>query len=203
MTTPHIPRVSAPQTPLGRKLDNGHPLAKSLSRLAAVVAGGHGEDVDLPGLGPAFIELIGAREMTTIEAAVVRDMAELGLEQTTLTITQYELARATRTLAIAVRDRDDHSQPFGTLDEWGGLDPDRVGACWSVYGDVRERLDPLAHPLTEEEAMVIDRALKKKDATLLRSFGVAKLCAWLVTTGAPPSTSPQASSGSSDSPSEH
>lgn len=194
--------MTTPQTPLGKKLANGSPPAvPPTTRLAAIAAGGRGEDLELPGLGPAHIELIGAREMSIIEAAVVRDMAELGLEQTTLNTGHYELARAVRTLASAVRDRDDHSKPFGTIDEWSALDPDRVAACWTTYGDVRERLDPMAHPLTEDEALMIDHALKKKDVTLLRSFGVARLSAWLVSTGAPQQTSPPPSSSSSESPS--
>lgn len=160
-----------------------------------------GETIEVPGLGRVRIELIGARAYQEIEADARRAMMTRGIELDHLTGTLYELERAVRTLAIVVRDPDDHTRPFGSLEEWETIDPDRILATWQAYGDVRERLDPVSQPLTADEAAEIEIAVKKKDVRVLRACGLRKLCLWLSTTDVPPSTSPTPKSSSGESPS--
>lgn len=177
------PAAGVSATALGRRLANGR----------------RGETVDIPGLGPAYIELVGAVRWEELELEGLLALKARGLELELRTAEVFELSKARRTLAEAVRDPDDHSAPFGTLAEWGALDPLAINAAWQAYGDIRERLDPQSTPLTDEERLAIDLAVKKKDVELLRSYGVARLSAWLVTTGGPQSTSPTPSSSSSAS----
>lgn len=161
-----------------------------------------GEDVDLPGLGRARIELVGETSRQEIEAAVYRAMRSRDLELTLITAERYEAERAVRTLAAGVRDPADHAQPFGAVEEWGALHTDVINAAWQVYGDVRERLDPLSEMavLAEVDRVAIEAAVKKKAPDLLRSFGVAKLSAWLASTDVQLPTSPTPSSPASESP---
>lgn len=173
----------------------------SETRLRRTVIGGRrGELVDVPILGSVWLELPGARAWQEIEAAVRVEMRRLEFGDLSLTnAAAYEVEMAIRVLTQAARDPDDHSQPYGTLEEWGGLDNDVINYAWHVFGDVRERLDPIACELTEDDAFAIQTAVKKKDGPRLRSYGVARLVAWLVTTADPPSTSPTPSSPSSES----
>lgn len=154
-------------------------------------------------LGRVWIELPGSREWQELEAAIRREMRRLEVGELALdTAAQYEAERALRVLAVAVRDPDRHEVAFGSLEEWGQLDNDLIIVSWHAFQDVRERLDPVATPLTPDEMIAIGVAVKKNDASLLRSFGVVKLSAWLASTGGPPSTSPTPSSPSSDSSSD-
>lgn len=162
-------------------------------------SGSRGEDTTIPLLGKVRIELIGEIVRKDVDAAVYRAMATRGLEPNVFTSDLFESERATRTLAVAVRDPDDRTRPFGTVEEWEALDADIVNAAWHVYGDVRERLDPMSVPLTADEHLAIEVAVKKKDQPLLKSYGVAKLAAWLASMDGLPSTLPSPSLSSSES----
>lgn len=157
----------------------------------------------IPLLGRVWIELPGARAWQEIEAAIRREMTRLGVGEITVpNAAQWEAERALRVLAVAARDPDNHAIPFGSLEEWGELDNDVIIAAWHAFADVRDRLDPVALELDVEDMIAIGVAVKKKDASLLRTFGVVKLSAWLATTGGLPSSSPTPSSPNSDSPSD-
>lgn len=177
-------------SPAAQSLPPPVPIPTHLSRFIA-----RGEAVQLPLIGAAWIELLGAWASNAVESEVARAIAALELTSATREAMQAELERAVRTLARTVRDPEDHAKPLGTVDEWGALDPDVVSACWQTYGDVRERLDPLASiDLTPDERLAVQVAIKKKDANLLRSFGIAKLSAYLLSTDVPPPSSPEPSS---------
>lgn len=173
------------------------PVSRPLTRVVA--AGRRGELVTLPHLGQAWIELPGAVAWEELQIAVRNEFVAAKLELDITTSDLWELKRARHTLARAARDPADHAAAFGTLEEWGELDPDVVNACWTVFGDVRERLDPMASPLTAEERLGIELAIKKKDARLLRSYGTQKLSSYLASTDGPQSTSPPPSSSTTDS----
>jgi hypothetical protein len=168
------------------------PTANQSTRLGAfVVADLRGEIVTLPVLGSVYMQLVGHDVGNTIEGQTFAEMASHGLPPMGITGLSYEGERAKRTLAEAVRDPEDHSKPFGTLEQWGKLDDDVIVACWHVYGDVRDRLDPIGlDSLTAEDVAQLDAALEKKNATALRSYGVAKLSLYLLTTAARPAISP-------------
>jgi hypothetical protein len=136
------------QTPLARKLSGGR----------------RGELVEVPGLGPVWMELLGPVQWAEIEAACFADLRAKELELTTLTAEIFEMSRARRTLAIACRDPDRRGEPFGTLEQWGELvDTSTLNMAWNLYGDVQERLDPAAGGLTPTEAAAIHVAVKKKN----------------------------------------
>jgi hypothetical protein len=191
-------------TILGSKLAGAAPQAAPASSVSrpltrTLASGRRGELVPLPFLGPAWIELPGAVAWEGIQIAARRELAEAGLEVEIGTADILELKLARHVLACAVRDPNDRTAPFGTLDEWGQLDADIINAAWQAFGDVRERLDPIAVGLTDDERTTIELGLKKKDGALLRSFGVAKLSSYLLSTAAPQSTSSTPSSPSTES----
>lgn len=157
----------------------------------------------LPLLGRVWIELPGARAWQEIEAATRKEMRRLEIGDLNVeTAAPYYTEQAIRVLAIAVRDPDAHEVAFGNLEEWGELDNDVISVAWHAFGDIRERLDPNHAELTADDVLAIELAVKKKDPALLRSFGVAKLSAWLASTVDPRSTSPTKSSPSGASPSD-
>lgn len=164
-------------------------------------AGRRGEEVTLPDpLGRVFIEMIGDRAWLELEVAVDAEMARLGVGPlSVVNAPKWESERARRALSMSCRDPDDHSKPFGTLEEWGVLDSTILNLAWTAWSDVRERLDPMAVPLTEDVALAVQAAVKKKDVPLLRTFGVATLSLWLASMADQLSTSPSPSSPSTPS----
>ncbi len=160
-------------------------------------AGRRGELVELPGIGKAWLELLGAVVDQDVYAEAVAAMATRGLQLTVLTGERFLLELAYRTLARAARDPDDQTTPLGSVDDWGMVDSARLNAAWHVFDDVRERLDPVASALSDDDRAAIAFAVKKKDAMLLRTYGTVKLSGWLASTDVLPSTSLPPSSPSS------
>jgi hypothetical protein len=183
--------IAAPSTASGISVPR--PLTRALA------GGRRGELVELPHLGKAWVELPGALAWEEAQAAARAEMTAAGLDLSMTTAELFEMKLARHTLARAVRHPDQHAEPFGTLAEWGEIDPDVINACWHAYGDVRERLDPVAVAVTPEETAAIDSAIRKKNGLLLRSFGIAKLSAFLLSTEDQPPTSPPPSSPSTES----
>lgn len=179
-------------TLLGSKLAQVPAAPKPATLFAKARAGSpRGEHVTLPLFGRVWIELAGEAVVNEIEGAVFAEMRRLDLQPIGINAFTYESHRTVRTLAWAVRDPDNIAERFGTLEEWLSLDIDGVNACGIVYGDVRERLDPIGAPtLTTEEADEIRLAIEKKNPMALRSYGVAKLSLYLATTGVRPASSP-------------
>jgi hypothetical protein len=172
--------TSAPTTMLGRKLAGQSTPARPDSPLAQVLKlGPRGELVELPVLGPAWVQIITASDVTDIEAQVTRRMKERELEASAMTVLSWEAERAMLTLARSVRSADDRAAPFGTVDEWAQLDSDTLAACWTVYGDVRERLSVLADDLSPEVRAAIAVAHASGNKAALRSFGVNRIAQYL------------------------
>lgn len=91
---------------------------------------------------------------------------------------------AVRHLAVAVRECDDLDVPLAPLEDWRELSDEQISGPWDRYQDLRDRLDPLGNdssPLTEDELAVLRAASKKKDVTVLRSFGLHKLALFATT----------------------
>lgn len=181
-------------TKLGDKLRaapvRGVPAAET--RLARWQASAQrGKHVDLPLIGRVWIELPGDAEVARIEGEVFSEMAILKLEAVPINAFTYDACRTRLVLATAVRDPEDHAVKFGSVDEWGQLDVDMVNACGVVYSTVREELDPIGMPtLTAQDCRDIRLAIEKKNPTLLRSFGIARLSLYLLSTESPPAISP-------------
>lgn len=174
-------------------------IAARTSKLAELAHARQGETLRVAGFGMMRLEIVGSRDQQEIEATVQRIMRERGIALDRATSTVYELERAIHTLAIGARDPDDPRSPYGSLAEWEAINSDMILAAWDAYGDVRQRQDPIAVPLTDDERADIEIAVKKKAPLLLRTFGLVKLCDWLTTTDVLPSTSPSPTSPSGES----
>ena len=140
-------------TKLGQKLAGQAQPAPAKSPLGAMLERGRRGDLrDIPGLGPVWLQLIGSETVDDIEEAVTKRMKERGFEaESLLHALTFDANRARHTLAPAARDPQDHSKPFGSLEEWHALDPDTVAAAWEAFGDVRLALSPLDVETTKEQ----------------------------------------------------
>jgi hypothetical protein len=149
-----------------------------------------GEMVTLPYVGECWIELVAHDRGNAVEGDTLREMSEHGIPAGGMFGLSFESERAKQTLAVAAREADKVT-PIGTLEDWGALDDDIIAACWFVYGDVRERLDPLgSEHVTADEVREIDAAIEKKNRMALLRFGVAKLSLYLLSTAARRASSP-------------
>lgn len=174
-------------------------------RFAAAIASARPlKPIKIPGLEvTALLTLIGTERALDIEADVTRAMLRRGLPETQLNGGIWELERARHVLAEAVLDDDPEKRtdppPIGTLADWGKLPKETIAALWSEYDDLSQEHDPADVALTDDERLVLAAAIEKKSVPLLRSFGAKRLTAWLLTTAAPPASSPTAESSPGDS----
>jgi hypothetical protein len=154
-------------------------------------------DVVVPRIGvKARMRLVSRSEVAQLTADARRFFAELGLPNDPVGLAAVGLLAewhneiACRHLAIAVRVSDD-GPPLATVGEWrDDCDDDQIAALWQEYQDRAEQLDPLRDgtQLDSSEILKIAAALKKKDATGLRSFGSRKLASYMISTADPPAT---------------
>lgn len=154
------------------------------SRLAVVLATRRrGDFIEIPGVGRVWLELATAGDYLEIQAATRRAMAAAAIPDELAYLQAWELERAVLTLERTIREPEEgrHATRVGSRDEWAGLDIDTLNAAWNLYGDVRERLDPMSIDLAPEDQLAIELAIKKKDGALLRSFGATRLSAYLTT----------------------
>lgn len=160
-----------------------------------------GEFVEMPLLGRVWVELVGEAAVDEIEGATLAAMKAEGLELLAMNMPSYDSCRTALTLAHAVRNPENKEERVGTAEEWRALDIDLILACGLVYNDVRERLSPVAlGALTKEQLDGIRLAIEKKNAMRLRSAGVVALSLYLLSTAAPPPTSPTTMSSTGESP---
>lgn len=157
---------------------------------------------------PAAMTLVGTDRLLDIEGEVVIAMAVRRLDAGILFQTQWELERAKRILAEAIREVPedlaavDLPPPLGTADEWGRLEPAVIVELQRKYYDLSECHDPSTDELSEDEVAAIRDAIEKKSPVLLRSFGVRKLSHFLLTSAAPPAGSSTETSSPGDSSQE-
>lgn len=176
-------------------LPKGDPAAAAprASLLATRVGGApaRGEEAVLPVIGRVYIRLLGHTVSNQVEGATFGAMAEAKLPPIALHAWSYDIQRTARTLAQAARNPENPDEPMGPLEEWIVLDDDLLFACGQIYKDVKERLDPVgALFLAPDTADEITEAFKKKDASTLRSQGVALLVNWLLSGAVQLSSSP-------------
>lgn len=187
---------------MSRRLVTPEESAVTASRLKLAIMQGasSGDYVELPTLGRAWCQLAGSRASQDVDVAALTSLAESLGDKTAGTFlgNLLEMERAMRILPLVMRDPDDHSKPFGTHEEWESISGDLLNACWFVYSDVREKLDPVTQPMTKADRAMIVAALEKKSPMLLRSFGTAKLVDFMLSMAEQPSTSLTQSAGSSD-----
>lgn len=160
-----------------------------------------GELVELPMFGRVWVELVGGLASDEIDSAVFARMEKLKLPLHAINMPTLEGIRDRMRLAWAVRDPDDHAIRAGTLAAWDELDHDIIMSCALVYNDVRERLSPIQiGRLSADQLEDIRLGLEKKNPILLLHAGVAALTSWLLTTAAPPASSPTTPSSTGPSP---
>lgn len=159
-------------------------------RLRAALAGVRRfEPVTIPGVNlRAFMYVLGGEQVKTIEADTYADLGSRGLQPTELTALTYEAERARRTLARVVCASENPADMWGTLDEWGEMPDEWIADLWRQYEGLRESIDPIAVPLTDDERREIDGAIKKKDRRYLLCFGPRRLVDFMLTSAAPPSS---------------
>lgn len=162
-----------------------------LGRARATTA--RGELVDMPMLGPVWIELPGEHVVDEIEGAVFKAMSDLGMPLTPVNALTYGSRRTALTLAWAVRhpDQAKREERAGTEAEWCAIDIDMLSAMSAVYTDTRERLSPLSSmALSQEQLDAIRQGIEKKNPMLLQSVGVVALSSYLLSTAGQPASSP-------------
>lgn len=177
------------------------PAAKASRFMAALTSSRVLEPITIPQLGiTALMTVVGAEPLLAIEADLARSMKQRGLEAGILNEGVWELERALRTLSQAVLDDSDPAHPpLGTLAEWGQVPKEIIADLWRMYADLCERHDPGEVALDEETIAALRDAVQKKNAPLLRSFGVRRLAAFLTTTDVQLSSSTTRGSSPGDS----
>lgn len=144
---------------------------------------------------PCTITLIGSAQLDDIEGDVRVEMEARHIPNDPTTAHHFELARARRIMALAVRQpgpkRADEA-PLGSLKEWSELPPETLYAIYYRFNELRELHDPLAGEvrLTQEVLDAVKDAIAKKNSTLLRYFGAPTLIAYLFSTVDQPASSP-------------
>lgn len=143
------------------------------------------------------MRLVSRSEAAAIHAETRAHFAESGAPITAAMLTEPNVVsehlaeRAVRHLAVAVRDPADESKPLAPLSQWREeCDDDQIGVLWMAYNDHAAAIDPVGQgvELSEEDAIAMREASKKKDVDLLMSFGSRKLAIFSTTLVDPPAT---------------
>lgn len=149
--------------------------------------------VDVVGVGRVAVRMLSRSEEASIDLAMAKWLSQLtgveGISETALASIggmPVSSERATRVVAIAARDPEDTSKPFGTLDEWRQLSDVQIGAAYEAYEDLVEEMDPLGRGLRTDEIAGIRDAIAKKNLSLLVAYGSRRLALYLSTTVEPP-----------------
>jgi hypothetical protein len=202
--------MATPPSKLAQRLSGGipasalgeaTPVAKAAESLLSARVRGmvRGELVDLPVLGPVWIQLMGHTASNQVESLVYKTMTGHGLQPEPSNAFSYDVQRYSRVLAQCALDPDDHKTPIATLEEWMGerdvvegfrIDDGLVFACGRIYKDVNDRLNPLAGGLTPELAAAIRSDFEKKNWSRISLYGCDLLATWLLSGAVQLSSSP-------------
>lgn len=157
------------------------------TRLSSIIAGATTVvliDIEIPRTGiVAKMRLMSRHEEEGVTLAIAKWLVDSG-SMPALSAAGGGMSisgkQAVLSLACAVRDPEDPSLPFGTVDDWSALDDTVIGPVWHRYQDLVEELDPMrAGELTDVDFAEVMAAVKKNDLSLARGFGVPKLFACL------------------------
>lgn len=144
--------------------------------------------------------LLGSTRLDALEVSAVRMLDEQGRDRAT-DAEGYSLAIAKNILAAScVVPATD--TPIDDVAGWGELPSEALSAAWRALQDLRAKHDPLsaagAARLTKEDYAAIREAIAEKKTALLLSFGLPRLCSYLLITDALQLTSPTPRSSSGD-----
>lgn len=161
--------------------------APSPSSFSGLVAGARAfVDVTVP-----RTEIVGKmRVLARHERLAVRVEAREYLERLGLkgpaieATTEWHEEIATRTVAVAMREPGNVDDTLATLEAWNTCDEGQIDYVWQAYKDLQDKLDPLdaESRLSEEQCGEILAAAKKKDPTLLMSYGCSTLAGFVIST---------------------
>lgn len=183
----------------------GEPPATNPPSKLSQITLARGEEITLPVLGRVWMQVLGHNQCNLVEGGVIKAMKNHDIPLSSdMWVFTVALERNARMLAYAVRDPDDTSKLFGTVEEWLEMDDQLINACGIRYGEVRDRLDPLApnFEVNPERAKEITELFKKKEKMSLLSFGIDELVSWLLSGVVQLSSSPTPSSTNTESSSE-
>lgn len=156
-------------------------------------------DVEIPGTElKGRMRLLSRDEAVQVKADAFALFKERGLVNRDGSIAaaahdDWKCEVAVRHLAIAVRDPEDTDQELAPVDDWRAeLSDEQISGPWDRYQDLVAEIDPLGDAsidqLSNTDVERIRDAAKKKDAVLLRSFGLHKLALYAITSAAPPAS---------------
>lgn len=141
------------------------------------------------------MRLVTRTEAMAIKAQLTAEFSRKGLLSSTgqvfdVAAEDWRLELCARTMAAAVMDPVDPTNPLAPVEDWRALDDDQLSAVLDAYSDLRDRLDPLGEQavLSESEVLMLRAASKKKDAAILRSFGLHRLVSFVITTADQPAS---------------
>jgi hypothetical protein len=143
------------------------------------------------------MRLVGRSEALAITSAARREFQAAGLIEdgrvALMAIADWNAEIGVRHLACAVRDPADESKALAALSEWRECDDEQISALWNRYQDLREELDPLgdhgaAEVLSADDLELMRAAVKKKEPSVLMSFGSRKLAIFATTSDEPPAS---------------
>lgn len=145
----------------------------------------------------ARMRLVTRAEALQIKADVRRVLASFDMPVDLQALAQgavldeYNVEVAVRHLAVAVRQADIDA-PLLDVEAWrNNCDDDQIAAMWHEYQGFAQSVDPLGAglgSLSDADLAAIRAAAKKKDLTLLMSYGSRALAICLATSDAPPSS---------------
>lgn len=156
-------------------------------------------EVDIPGTTvKGMMRVLSREEQLLLKADALKAFREQGLVNRDGSIAaaaqdDWKCEIAVRHLAAAVRNPENLQEQLAPIGDWRTeLTDEQIAGPWDKYQDLRDRLDPLGDDsivnLTANDIAIIHAAAKKKDAVLLRSFGLHKLALYAITSADPPAS---------------
>lgn len=156
------------------------------------------------------LQVLTRAETAAAHAAAIKALEARGIDPKSNTPRAVEAMvdeELTQILARAVRDASTHEPLAASADELAAVaTDDELVTLFNAYTDLRQSVDPSPEEMPEEEWGALLAAVKKKDASLLRTTVSSMPPSWLRTsvvrlaTSLTPSSSSTESSSTSPSP---
>lgn len=130
------------------------------------------------------MRILTRQERLTVRLEARAFLKSAGLDGPALEVTEeWRAELATRTIAVAMRSPDNINDTLATLEAWNQCDEGQLDFLWQRYQDLVAQVDPLdleSSTITAADVAVIADAAKKKQSTLLMSYGSPKLAAYAI-----------------------
>jgi len=139
------------------------------------------------------MRLIGRDEVFGIKVAIREKFKAAGLVDDRgrvleIAVDDWNNEIAVRHVALAMRaEPHDEAAPLAPLDQWRAeCDDEQIASLWGDYCDLRDRLDPLGDEsilrgvLDAGDIETMRAAVKKKEPSVLMSYGSRKLASFIL-----------------------